>query len=255
MSYVKPYISSVLLAFGILASASSVAGISLSSTRVIFPGSEREVTPTVMAGDSEVVFQSWLYIDENPDLDLPFTVTPSLAKLNAGQAQILCILYQGTPLPADRESLFWLNVKEIPKVSTDFAEGKSSGLSFTVRQRVKMFFRPEEGVKSEPIETTGKLNVTMKPSRKDVVIENTGPNFITLVGFTDDEKNTDGTALLDAVMVSPFSKKEIALSRAIAVPGKLYFQSINDFGYTKKFAVDLAIDRAVNPSGMRDDVK
>ena len=254
MSYVKPYISFVLLALGMLASASSVAGISLSSTRVIFPGNEREVTPTVMAGDSEVVFQSWLDIDENPDLDLPFTVTPSLAKLNAGQAQILRILYQGTPLPADRESLFWLNVQEIPKVSTDFAEGKASGLSFTVRQRVKMFFRPE-AVKSEPIETTRKLNVTMKASRKDILIENTGPNFITLVGFSSNEKNTDEAALLDAVMIPPFSKKEAALSRAIAVPGKLYFQSINDFGFTKRFAVDLAIDRAVNPDGIRDDVK
>lgn len=254
MSHVKTYISSALLALGILASSSSVAGISLSSTRVIFPGAEREVTPTVIAGDSEVVFQSWLDIDENPDLDLPFTVTPSLAKLNAGQSQILRILYQGTPLPADRESLFWLNVQEIPKVSTDFAEGKVSGLSFTVRQRVKMFFRPE-GIKSEPIEMTGKLNVTMKSSRKDIVIENTGPNFITLVAFSSQEKNTDGASLLDAVMIPPFSKKEAALSSAVAVPGKLYFQSINDLGFTKKFAVDLAIDRAAHPVGIRDDVK
>ncbi len=44
----------------------------------------------------------------------PFLITPPLFRLDAKQENVLRIIRTGGNLPADRESLFWLNIKSIP---------------------------------------------------------------------------------------------------------------------------------------------
>ncbi len=229
------------------------AGVSLSGTRLVFPGGEREATLVVSGGKSEVVFQSWLDIDDNAELDVPFTVVPALAKVDADQSQILRILYQGTPLPADRESLFWLNVQEIPKIPSAMAEGKTSGLSFTVRQRIKMFYRPRAIEASHPIATTATLRMRLAPSRQQMAIENSGPNHVTLINFAAPGNGKDTpTVLLGSVMVAPFTTQHVDLDRAAEAAGAVEFSSIDDLGHARKFRVLLRPDEVAQPKRLED---
>lgn len=250
MNPLKKTLLAIVMAFAM--PSVGMAGVSLSGTRLVFPGGEREASITVSAGNSESVFQNWLEADGAPEQDIPFTVVPSLARVNAEQGQIIRVLYQGTSLASDRETLYWLNVQEIPKVSPAFAEGRASGLSFTVRQRIKMFFRPKS-VKTEPIAMTTKLKMQLSNNGKSLKIENAGANFITLVAVRTAGKNTNGPALIDAVMIPPFSTKEAPLNTAAAIPPRLQFMSLSDLGFSKKFEVILSEGKAVNPVQLDDD--
>src|SRR5690606_30068236 len=76
----------------------------------------------------------------------PSLVLPPILRLEAGAQQRLRILYtgHGSP-PAGRESVYWLNILEIPPK----ADATGAGLlQISFRTRVKVFFRPD-GVKAD----------------------------------------------------------------------------------------------------------
>ncbi|MEG1467760.1 MAG: molecular chaperone [Hafnia sp.] len=222
------------------------AGFSLSTTRVVFPSNEHEYDLTVTAGDDDVVFQSWLEKDGDSSVDTPFSVIPSLGRIHSSQAQIIKIVYQGISMPKDRESLFWLNVQEIPRISASMAEGKSSGLSFTIRQRIKMFFRPDS-VKTDPITMTERLDIVLGKDGKVLKIFNSSNNFITLIGFNRHKNINDKEVILDSIMIPPLSEIESSFSSPVPSDSIVYFSSIGDSGFSKNFSAVLTVGKKSNP--------
>ena len=82
-------------------------------TRVIFDGTKKTTTVSVQNKDNVTnIVQSWISIvdDTSPAKD-SFITTPPLFRLKAGEQGFVRILRSGKPLPEDRESMFWLNVK------------------------------------------------------------------------------------------------------------------------------------------------
>ena len=66
-------------------------------------------------GKAPYVVQAWLDAGEGKN-KTPFLTTPPLSRLDPGMENILRIMrVSSNELPADRESVFWLNVKEIPR--------------------------------------------------------------------------------------------------------------------------------------------
>ena len=119
------------------------AGIILSGTRVVFPSEEKEVTLQMSNdGNGPSLVQAWLDRGnerESPDqLDVPFLITPTLSRLDPQGEQTLRILYSGEPLPQDRETLFWLNVLDVPP--KDKADVNHLQIAF--RTRIKLMYRP-----------------------------------------------------------------------------------------------------------------
>lgn len=128
---------SVLGLLGMLIAAQATASISLSATRVVFDGAHKEANVTVRNGNQEVLVQSWVDSGESELAQVPFAITPPLARVLPKQEQLLRILYEGQGLPTDRESVVWLNVQEIPQAS-----GQANTLQLAVRQRIKIFSVP-----------------------------------------------------------------------------------------------------------------
>ncbi|WP_163083162.1 fimbrial biogenesis chaperone, partial [Acinetobacter baumannii] len=61
---------------------------------------------------------SWVEADNGADKrEVPFVITPARSRLGGNKQQTLRILFQGEGLPSDRESVFRLNVQEIPQKS------------------------------------------------------------------------------------------------------------------------------------------
>lgn len=133
------------LAVGMLASPAQ-ASVVIAGTRVIFPSQEREVTIKLTnQGDTPSLVQAWLDngdVNEIPEkIKVPFTLTPAIFRLDPGKGQTLRLIYTKEPLAKDKESLFWLNVLEVPpKVEKTDAEANSLQLAF--RTRIKVIFRP-----------------------------------------------------------------------------------------------------------------
>ncbi|MFM0039807.1 fimbria/pilus periplasmic chaperone [Paraburkholderia strydomiana] len=124
------------------------AGVVISGTRVIYQASEREVTVKLgNEGDAPALVQVWLDTG-NPNAlpdesKVPFTLSPPLFRLDPKKGQSLRLIYTQEPLPQDKESLFWLNVLEVPP-RADAATGSNdpNSLQLAFRSRIKLFFRP-----------------------------------------------------------------------------------------------------------------
>lgn len=127
------------------ASAHSQASVVIGGTRMVYPADDREITVKLTnEGTRPALVQVWM--DEGdekstPDTaDVPFTISPPIFRMDADKGQAVRIVYTRQPLPADRESLFWINVLEVPPKAENSDERNL--LQFAFRTRIKLFFRP-----------------------------------------------------------------------------------------------------------------
>lgn len=120
------------------------ADVIVHGTRVIYPGAEHEATVRVESlGVQPVLVQTWID-DGDPratpeEALVPFDMTPPLFRLEPGASQTLRILYDGEALPRDRESLYWLNVLEVPPRQEQVSRNL---LQLNLRTRIKLIYRP-----------------------------------------------------------------------------------------------------------------
>ena len=133
---------------------SAHAGITINGTRVVYPADQREVSLGMVNDGKETrLIQAWVDngdASERPETSKsPFMITPPMARVDPGKGQTLRIMYTGADLPQDRETVFWLNILEIPpkpKAGTDQAENY---MQLAVRSRMKLFYRPK-GLQGTP---------------------------------------------------------------------------------------------------------
>ncbi|RQS19265.1 molecular chaperone [Burkholderia sp. Bp8992] len=209
----------------------SHAGVSLSGTRIVYPAQSKETSVIVKnQSKDDVMIQSWLELPDGNKGDLPFAITPSLSRLGGDKQQILRIFYAGEGLAADRESVFWLSVQEIPQKS----KGDNS-LQIAVRQRIKLFYRPAD-LSGKPEDAPGQLKWRWSESHGKPALEvvNDTPYFVSL-GHAS-LKAGGSTYPVVTEMIEPKSSKRLAVKNlsgnALPANTKIEFSSINDFGAT-----------------------
>jgi fimbrial chaperone protein len=130
-------IAAVVLA---LCSAPAFSNVSLGNTRVVVNQTDQSTAFRVNnSGATPLLIQSWISAEDKTS-KAPFMVTPPLFRLEAKQENNLRILQLPHQLPKDKESLFWLNVKEIPPLDKNL-EGKNV-LRIAINNRIKLFYRP-----------------------------------------------------------------------------------------------------------------
>ena len=86
------------------------ASVVIAGTRVIFPGQDREVTLKISNnGGAPALVQAWLdngNQDSSPDtIDVPFTISPAMFRLDPSKGQALRIISTGASLAQDKETL------------------------------------------------------------------------------------------------------------------------------------------------------
>ena len=129
------------------------ASVVITGTRIIYPAPAREVSVQIKnVGAVPALVQVWL--DRGDDsaqpgsaaAQTPFVLTPPIARLEPKRGQTIRLVYSGEEiLPADRESLFYFNLLDIPPKPTDASEqvAERNMLQLAVRSRLKLFYRPE----------------------------------------------------------------------------------------------------------------
>ncbi|MCP8467032.1 fimbria/pilus periplasmic chaperone [Pseudomonas sp. ZM23] len=193
-------------------------GVSLGATRVIYPAGNKQVSLNIAnSGDKErYLVNSWISNGATDEKEKNFIVTPPLFVSEPKSENNLRLMYIGAPLPTDRESLFWVNVKAIPSVDKDKIQGKNV-LQLAILSRIKLFVRPKT-LSMQPEEAPSQLKFSL--AGKMLTIENPTPYYITLV------KMKLGDKALDSTMVAPMSKASVAAD----AQGSLTFQTVNDYG-------------------------
>ncbi|WP_158544993.1 fimbrial biogenesis chaperone [Dyella monticola] len=134
----------VLLVLAFAWARPSAAGVVIDGTRVIYHAQDKEATIKLTnAGKRPILVQTWMnQVNDTSSpgaSKVPFTLTPPIFRLEPGKGQAIRAQYTREPLPTDKETLFWLNVLEVPpKMKAD----DRSVLQFSVRTRIKFIFRP-----------------------------------------------------------------------------------------------------------------
>lgn len=183
------------LAVVALFSTSTLASVVISGTRVIYPSDAKEVSVKLNnVGPAPVLVQSWIDKgDPNAKpstIQVPFVLTPPMNRVDPNKGQTLRISYTGEPLPMDKESVFWLNVLEVPaKDSVVVAENR---LQMAFRSRIKLFYRPI-GLQGNARDAAKALTWSSQGNR--IQASNLTPYHVSLVNLTLNGKKIEGAMI------------------------------------------------------------
>lgn len=236
MKKMKPVMSLVrkaaLLSLGLVFASQSLANIVITGTRAIYPAGDKEISVKVNnKGKGPVLIQSWIdsgNADASPDtISVPFIINPPMNRVDASKGQTLRISYTGgTTLPSDRESVFWLNVLEIPP--SNVKEADINKLQVAFRSRIKLFYRPA-ALKEDSTKAAESMKWEINGGQITAV--NNSPYHITLLGIRAENSKTEGSG----DMVAPFGRLVIKNKSGNFAHGqKITWQYINDWGAIKK---------------------
>lgn len=212
------------------------ANVIITGTRVIYPENADSIAVQLTNNSQTVsLVQSWIDNgDENStpeNSDAPFYLSPPIVKIEGLQGQQLKIKKIDKALPSRIESVFYLNVLDIPK-TPDTAKGKNT-IQLATRSRIKVFYRPI-GLTESPDEVINKINYQL--NNNTLLIKNNSQYHFTVAALTttNDKKNS----LIDSGMVSPMSSLEFPLKHALK-NRDLVLVYVDDYGVFKSHNIKL----------------
>jgi chaperone protein EcpD len=149
--------SRALCAMTVMAASlsSAYAGVTLNATRVVYPADQREVSLSMVNDGKEArLIQAWVDMGDASERaessKAPFLITPPMSRVDPGKGQTLRIMFtSANNLPQDRETVFWLNILEIPPKPKAGSDAAANYMQLAVRSRMKLFYRPE-GLQGSP---------------------------------------------------------------------------------------------------------
>jgi chaperone protein EcpD len=218
------------------------ASVLIAGTRVVFPAQDREVTVRLTNDNTHpALVEAWIDSGDpksTPDkVSVPFLITPPLFRMEAHKDQDLRIIATPAQLPTDRESLFWLNVLEIPpKPSAEESAGKNL-LQFAIRSRLKLFYRPAHlpgDAQTAPGQVTWK--VVADGQGYALEVHNPTPYHVTIVKLA---LNAGGKLYdADIGMVDPLGSLRLKIKGLNTMPAastSVAYDIVNDYGATASF--------------------
>ena len=217
------WISALVAALLALAPCAQAA-VKIEGTRLIYFGQFKEASINIVnQSPSELVVQSWVTRDNDDATQaVPFAVVQPLVRLDAQQHHLLRILYAGAGLPSDVESMFLLNVMEIP-----LKPEAADSVQFAVRQRLKLFYRPA-GLAGSSSEAVPQL-VWSRTDGQTLTVTNPSAFHLSLVDVQVD-KGGQVQMLDDYLLLKPGERKVFSTQAPISVGSQINFTEITDIG-------------------------
>lgn len=206
------------------------ATVSPDRTRIIFNASAKSVTVrlTNQSKTDPYLAQSWIEDKDGKKTRESISPIPPLLRIEPDeQAQVRLMAQQNlSKLPADRESLFYYNMREIPPK----AEQKNV-MQIAMQSRLKLFWRPK-AIELKEGQFLPLDKVVVSRSADGLQLKNASPYYIT-VGYI----GLNGKTLLpgaESVMVEPFGQAAQTLP---TLPTEFQIGYIGDYGGLEMFKV------------------
>ncbi len=219
-----------------LGSPCATAGVTPEISRVVFAGNAQEQSLQVMnVNPYPVLVQAW--VDDGDingvpqEAKAPVMVLPPIFRLAPSAQASLRLINAAVQLPTDRESLFWLNLYEIPSTPKEQAHDAQT-VTVTMRTQIKVFVRPEmlpESAEALP----GRLafSLAQKSDQLVLTIDNPTPYHATIGAVQVDVGDSSQNATPE--MIAPFSSTTVELNTLHVGAGekaKIQFSLIGDDG-------------------------
>lgn len=215
------------------------ANIILHNTRVVFSDDQKEKTLRLHNNNSHpVLVQTW--VDDGIQQQIgnppktPFTILPPVFRMETQQGHILRIMYNGQSLPKDRESIYWVNVFEVPPKDADLKDKNTLQIAF--RTRIKLFFRPKNLTVPTVDELANKIECKMShhntlTKTATLSCKNDSPYYISFSKISlVENKNHIPLSLDDIGMLTPFGSSSTKIKLNQTNGHHLHSMIINDQG-------------------------
>lgn len=182
-----------------------------------------------------VLVQAWIddgQIDAVPqESKAPIVTLPPIFRMAPGDQTSLRMITSGAPLPMNRESLFWLNLYEIPATPKD-QPANSQTVTVTMRTQIKVLVRPDR-LPYRAVELPKRLvfSLSKQPGKLVLTVENPTPYYASFSaiqvksGISSQQKTPD--------MIAPLSSGTVEFDKLDAGVGdsaEVLFSVINDDG-------------------------
>lgn len=228
----KAFLATIL---SLTLSGQAMAAFTLSGTRIIYDGGKKN-TSFEITNSSDKTYGGQVWIDNTVQGDGVYMVpAPPFFKIGAKQRQVIRIMNTDNTLPTDRESLFWLNVQEVPPKpdAKDGKDGNGSLLAIAMNTRVKLIYRPKALI-------TGRQNaekmLKLEQRGNSTWLKNPTPYYMAIIGIkqngttlTLSDKSTQGITALP-----PFS--DVSLGKKVG--NKISIDAINDWGGVQTYDIN-----------------
>lgn len=202
------------------------AAFTLSGTRFIYDEGKKNISVEISNANKETFGgQIWIDNTSQPATDVFFTPAPSFFKVAGGEKQIIRLLNINPALPQDRESLFWLNVQEIPPVPKD----GDNVLAIALNTQVKLFYRPKS-LKDGRDRAEQRIQVIGSK------LKNPTPYYFAVTAVTVNGKKIKLSSELDKKLsqMSPFT--EVNIDHPLV--GKVVIEAIDDYGARREYNIE-----------------
>lgn len=211
-----------------LFSLTANAALTLNTDRLIYNQKEGDASVTVHNDeDRAYLVQAWID-DGSKDVQkkLPFVTTPPLFRLAPKSDNVIRVLYTGTGLPQDRESLFWLNVKGVPGLSEDETKIESR-MVIAINNRIKLFFRPD-GLQGNSVDAIQDLRWTH--TGKIVTVQNDSAYYVVLGSIQIGTEKINVDVVKNNTVIPPYSNKKYDMKNPVTSQTMVSWEGVTEFG-------------------------
>lgn len=227
------------------------AGVMPERTRLVLSQGSADISLRLANTNAyPVLVQSWVDRGEGnlaPDTVLSsMFVMPAVLRLQPHDISQIRVLYTGDSLPADRESVFWLNLYEIPLLRPDQPQ-EAARLLLGLNTQIKVFYRPP-GL-SQPDSrwhTALHFHLEMQARQWVLVCRNDSPYFVSFATLQlSDGARQFAPDLMPDMMVAPFGQQRYLLAQTDRLTQwqapHLLYQMLDDDGRVIEHQITLAL--------------
>lgn len=205
------------------------AAFTISGTRFIYEEGKKNISFEVSSSADEA-YGGQVWVDNVSQNNGVYMIpAPPFFKIAPKEKQIVRIMnLDGKLLPKDRESLFWLNVQEIPpKPKTD-----GNVLAVAVNTKVKLFFRPKNLIMGRK-DAEKKIQIVHRGN--STFLKNPTPYYFAITKVKANGRDVPLSSDEDRrlSMFSPF--EEVAVSKFPVGAKEVTVVSINDWGGAENY--------------------
>lgn len=222
-----------------LAISAADANVLVGATRVIFREQDHDARIRLSnEGAAPALVQTWVD-NGNPEASpdqakSPFILFPPIFRIEPHGGQTIRMKYSQDPLPQDKESVFWLNVMEIPLMPTTAEGGSENRMQFAFRSRLKVFFRPRN-LPGNPLKAAEQVTwkLVQGGSNQGCLLQVSNPTpyhitFTEIVASVGTQKFTSDGGMVDPQ--GPLMFPLNGLKKCSAVSANIVYTTINDYG-------------------------
>ncbi|WP_058120508.1 fimbrial chaperone [Photobacterium kishitanii] len=210
----------------------AVSAFMLDGTRFIFEEGNKNIS-VVVNNKSQQTYGGQVWVENLllPNSEIAFVPVPSFFKIDKEQNQLIRLLKVTDDMPKDKESIFRLNIQEIPPIN----KSKPNAVVIAVNTQVKLIYRPKSLINKRENEEE---KIFLKTKGDQLSLINPTPYYFAITSIKIDGHNASVSKDL-SFKLGTFAPRSTILLKGINIKqnSSVILEAIDDYGAIRKYKI------------------